>query len=110
MKTDEWVVYIIQSESRKLYTGITTNLERRFDEHQKGQKKGARFFHFSKAKKIVFCERHPNRSEASKRESAIKKMNRTDKIYLIESSRPEKKSSPSSSDSKENSGVKDGAD
>lgn len=83
-KSNAWVVYIIQSEFNKLYTGITNDLERRFNEHLNSQKKKARFFHFSKPDKIVFCESHPNRSEASKRECAIKKMSRKEKIALIE--------------------------
>lgn len=79
-----WKVYIIQTESGKLYTGITNNLERRFAAHQK-QQKGARFFHFSSPHKIVFQESYPNRSEASKREFSLKKMSRKEKLELIES-------------------------
>lgn len=78
---DEWVVYIIQTESGNLYTGITNNLKRRFEDHRKGQK-GARFFHFSPPKKILYYESRPNRSEASKRERAIKKMSRKEKLEL----------------------------
>lgn len=80
--SNEWVVYIIQTQSGKFYTGITNNLEQRFDNHQK--KRGARFFHFSSAEKIVFCEPQPNRSEATKREIAIKKMSRKEKLTLME--------------------------
>lgn len=80
----EWVVYVIQTTSGKLYTGITNNLKRRFDQHQ-SHDKGARFFHFSTPEKVVFQETHPNRSEASKRESAIKKMRREEKLALIQS-------------------------
>jgi putative endonuclease len=75
-------VYIIQAESGSLYTGITNDLERRFEEHQ-NHRGGARFFHFSSPEKIVFKEPHPNRSQASKRESAIKKMSRAQKLALI---------------------------
>lgn len=78
----EWEVYVIQTTSGKLYTGITNNLKRRFEEHQT-QRKGARFFHFSSPDRIVFRESHPNRSEASKREVAIKKMRREEKLALI---------------------------
>ncbi len=66
MKThvpSEWVVYMIQTQSGKLYTGITNDLERRFNAHQT-KRKGARFFHFSKSEKIVFSESQPNRSKA----------------------------------------------
>ncbi|MBA3957571.1 MAG: GIY-YIG nuclease family protein [Parachlamydiaceae bacterium] len=79
-----WEVYIIQTVSGKLYTGITNNFERRFDNHVT-RKKGARFFNFSEPLKVVFREPHPNRSEASIRESAIKKMTRKEKLELISS-------------------------
>lgn len=77
-----WVVYMIETRCGKLYTGITNKLEERFKAHQTKQK-GARFFHFSDPVKIVYCEPHPNRSEASKRESAIKKMARIEKLAMI---------------------------
>lgn len=81
-ETKTWTVYIIQAESGNLYTGITTDLERRFEEHKK-KRKGASFFHFSSPDRIVFQESHPDRSSASIRESAIKKMSRQEKIKLI---------------------------
>lgn len=82
-KDEPWEVYIIETTSGKLYTGITNHLDQRFNDHQSG-KKGAKFFRISKPKSIVFREKHPNRSEASKRESAIKKMSRAEKLELIE--------------------------
>lgn len=80
MKTG-WTVYIIQTHSGKLYTGITTCLEKRFQAHS-GQAKGAKFFRTSPPQKLMFSESHPNRSEASKRESEIKKMTRAEKLKL----------------------------
>jgi len=72
---------MIQTECGKLYTGITNQLEKRFDAHKEGR--GARFFRVAKPCKIVFRESHPDRSSASKRESAIKKMSRQEKILLL---------------------------
>ena len=83
MNTKQWVVYIIETESGKLYTGITNRLEQRFNAHRTKQK-GARFFNFSEPIKIVYSEPCPNRSEASKREAAIKKMSRSEKLSLID--------------------------
>jgi putative endonuclease len=80
-KDKAWEVYIIQAVSGKLYTGITNNLERRFSNHM--QSGGARFFHFSSPEKVVYRESRPNRSEASKREIAIKRMSRKEKLELI---------------------------
>lgn len=81
MAKEKWIVYIIQTESGKLYTGITKDLDRRFGEH-KEKKKGARFFRISNPEKILHQETYPNRSEASKRESEIKKMTREEKLAL----------------------------
>lgn len=78
----EWEVYIIQTEKNTLYTGITTDLDRRLSEHQ-GRGKGARYFRLAKAGRVVFRERHPNRSSATKREAQIKAMSRTQKLALI---------------------------
>jgi putative endonuclease len=78
-----WFVYIVQAENGHYYTGITTDLERRFSEHQNKQK-GARFFNTSAAKAMVYSESQPDRSSASKREAAIKKLTRKAKIKLIE--------------------------
>lgn len=81
-KCSTWEVYMIQTESGKLYTGITNDMTRRFDAH-KNKRQGARFFHISSPESIVFREVHPNRSEASKRESAIKKLTRAEKLTLL---------------------------
>lgn len=78
----QWKVYIIRAEDGKLYTGITTDLERRFADHKKG-KSGAKFFRISPAESIAYCESQPNRSEALKRESQIKKMSLDQKLKLI---------------------------
>lgn len=83
MDLSDWFVYIVEAENGHFYTGITTNLARRLTEHQTKQG-GARFFHTSAAKQIVYQEPHPDRSSASKREAAIKKMSRKAKITLIE--------------------------
>ncbi|HSX10270.1 MAG TPA: GIY-YIG nuclease family protein [Chlamydiales bacterium] len=77
-----WKVYIIRTKSGKLYTGITTDLERRFNEHR--TKSGAQFFNTSAPDYVVYTESYPNRSEATKREIEIKKMSRSQKITLID--------------------------
>ncbi len=72
---------MIETENGALYTGITTDLERRYAEHLSG-KKGAKFFRANKPKKIVFKEEHPTRSSATKREIAIKALSRSAKLKL----------------------------
>jgi len=83
MSLSDWFVYIVEAENGHFYTGITTDLARRLTEHQTKQG-GARFFHTSAAKQIVYQEPHPDRSSASKREAVIKKLSRKAKITLIE--------------------------
>ena len=83
MSQSDWFVYIVEAQNGHFYTGITTDLARRLTEHQTKQG-GARFFHTSAAKQIVYQEPHPDRSSASKREAAIKKLSRKAKITLIE--------------------------
>lgn len=82
MKADKWEVYIIEAESGHFYTGITTDLDRRFEDHLNG-KKGAKFFRISSPIRILFRETHLTRSLASQRESAIKKLTRQQKEELI---------------------------
>ncbi|MFQ3335911.1 MAG: putative endonuclease, partial [Candidatus Arcticimaribacter sp.] len=65
-----------------LYTGITTNLERRIFEHNES-KKGAKYTRNKRPVNLEYSERHPDRSTASKREYCIKKLSRLEKLKLI---------------------------
>jgi putative endonuclease len=82
MKEVIWFVYIIQSENGSLYTGITTDVERRFKEHATSPK-GAKFFRGKIPVEVVFQQTFPDRSSASKFEAQVKKMTRANKIKLI---------------------------
>ncbi|MCY4046185.1 MAG: GIY-YIG nuclease family protein [Cellvibrionales bacterium] len=84
-KQQLWLLYIIETQGSKLYTGITTDVARRFNEHYSDPIKGAKFFRTDKPKKVLYQEAFCNRSEASKREQEIKKMSRKQKILLINS-------------------------
>ena len=77
-----WYVYIIEASDGSLYTGITTDVERRFTEHG-GTDKGARFFRGRKPIKVVYTENHPDRGSALRREAEIKKLKRVNKLKLI---------------------------
>ncbi|WP_127716645.1 GIY-YIG nuclease family protein [Halobacteriovorax sp. HLS] len=80
-----WFVYIIETTSNKFYTGITTDVERRFNEHLNDKKKGAKFFRSNRPKKVVYIEEFENRSLASKREYEIKQLTRQQKEKLLKS-------------------------
>ncbi|MEK7564839.1 MAG: GIY-YIG nuclease family protein [Patescibacteria group bacterium] len=76
-----YFVYIIECKDKSLYTGITTDIERRFREHKNGM--GGSYTRAKKVIKIVYKEKHPNRSSALKCEAEIKSWNRTKKLNLI---------------------------
>jgi putative endonuclease len=67
----------------KLYTGISTDPERRFFEHLLDNKKGAKFFRSDSPQKIIHCEEFTTMSEALKREAEIKKFTSTKKRALF---------------------------
>ena len=79
----KWQVYIILCTDNSLYTGITTDVERRLAQH--GTVRGAKYFRGRKPRRVVFLESGHSRSTASKREAAIKKLPRADKDRLIDS-------------------------
>jgi putative endonuclease len=83
----EWFVYIVKTQCNALYTGITTNVERRFCEHlacfNGESQKGAKYFRGRKPKEIVYVESSENRSTATKREYEIKRMKTVVKRKLI---------------------------
>ncbi len=83
MKSNSWWVYIIECQSGKLYTGISTDPERRFLEHRDDPKKGAKFFRGDKPSKIIFRNECENRAEASKKEYRIKSLTLKKKKELI---------------------------
>jgi len=80
-----WFVYMILTEKNRLYTGIATDVERRFVEHLCDSAKGAKFFRSDRPVMVVYYEEHTNRSEASVREAQIKKLNRLAKDKLVKS-------------------------
>ena len=78
-----WWVYMIRSRRGRLYTGITTDVERRFSEHCGNARRGAKFFRTDPAEEVVYRLPCADRSEASRREAAIKKLSREGKLKLL---------------------------
>lgn len=79
----QWYVYIIRATDQSLYTGITTDVERRFAEHQSGRA-GAKYFRGRSPEEVVMVESGHDRSSASIREAQIKKLTREQKLELID--------------------------
>ena len=78
-----WTVYILRCADTSLYTGVTTDLERRLKEHNNCDKKGAKYTRTRRPVTLSYSERHKDRSSACRREAEIKKMSRSNKLRLI---------------------------
>ncbi|MDD2310720.1 MAG: GIY-YIG nuclease family protein [Desulfuromonadaceae bacterium] len=78
-----WQVYIILCSDNTLYTGITTDLQRRFCQHASGR--GAKYFRGRHPVRVVFKESGHTRSTAGTRELEIKDLARAEKLTLISS-------------------------
>jgi len=83
MKKNEWFVYIVECCDGTLYTGITTELNRRIEEHNSSEK-GAKYTKSRRPVKLIHVELTENRSLASKMESEIKKLSRSEKLKHID--------------------------
>ena len=77
----EWVVYILECKDKTLYTGITSDIKRRIEQHNAG--KGAKYTMVRRPVKLLITFEMPSRSEAMKREYQIKQMTRKEKLLLI---------------------------
>ncbi len=74
--------YILRCADGTFYTGVTTNLARRVEEHNQG--KGARYTAPRRPVELLWSDRFPNRSLAQRREAEIKRWRRDRKEALIE--------------------------
>ncbi len=79
-----YFVYILKCSDNTLYTGITKDIAKRLDEHNTSPK-GAKYTKARRPVELVYNESSLDRSSASKREYAIKKLTKTKKLLLIES-------------------------
>ena len=72
-----WSVYIILCTDDTLYTGISIDVYKRYQQHANG--KGAKYFRGRQPKQLIYLESGHNRSSATKREISLKKLSREDK-------------------------------
>ena len=84
-----YYVYMLRCENDILYTGITTDVKRRFYEHKKvnGSKKGAKFTKSHKPEKIEMVWKTNSKSDALKLEIRIKSLDKNDKELLIKNNK-----------------------
>jgi len=80
-----WFVYIIRCFDGSLYTGITTDVARRFDEHASGKAKSAKYLRGRSPLELVYKRETGSHSEALSEERRIKRLPKVKKIRLISS-------------------------
>lgn len=82
--TAAWWVYLLQCNDQSLYVGITTDLQRRLQEHNGMTPGGARYTRSRRPVRLVWSEPSDSRSAAAQREAAIRKLSRIQKEQLIQ--------------------------
>ncbi|WP_086023613.1 GIY-YIG nuclease family protein [Shewanella loihica] len=78
-----WSLYMIRCANGHLYTGITTDIDRRFKEHSDNGPKTAKYLRGKGPLTLVYHEQVGCRSDALKREIAVKRLTKTQKVALI---------------------------
>ena len=81
---NKWYVYIVECSDGSLYTGITTDVDRRLLEHNYSFK-AAKYTRSRRPVRMIWTKEVANRSEASKEEYRIKRLKRKQKLELIKS-------------------------
>jgi putative endonuclease len=81
-KQNNWYIYILECSDKSLYTGITTNIDRRVLEHNTG--KGSKYTKIRRPVKLIALFNAENRSQASKEEYRIKQLTKKEKLKLCE--------------------------
>ncbi len=84
-----WYLYILRCKDGTLYTGITTDVDKRLEAHRSG--KGAKYTRGRSPLELVYRETCGSHSEALKRERKIKSLTREEKQKLIESEENQEK-------------------
>jgi len=81
-----WFVYVVRCRDGSLYTGVSTDVLERVAKHNAGL--GARYTRARRPVEVVHVERKRSKSNALRREAAIKSLSRADKLRLVESGAP----------------------
>jgi putative endonuclease len=78
-----YFLYVLECSDSTLYTGITTDIDRRLREHNTDSKKGSKYTRARRPVRILAAKIYKGRSEASKAESKFKKLSRKEKLEEI---------------------------
>lgn len=76
-----WLVYIVECADKSLYTGVTSDLEKRMSVHAAG--KGAKYTRHRRPLILRYTEAVDSKGDALRRETAIKALDRAAKLALI---------------------------
>jgi putative endonuclease len=80
-KAETWFVYVLECIGGKLYTGITNDIDRRFDRHASG--KGAIYTRLNPPIRVLACNAYSSKSEAAKVEYQLKQLSRSRKLEWV---------------------------
>jgi len=80
---DKWHIYILRCADGTLYTGITTDPQRRVAEHNGDNRLGARYTRGRRPVRLAYHEAAADRAAAARREAAIKRLTRREKLALV---------------------------
>ena len=83
MTSREWHLYIIQCSDDSFYTGITTDVGRRFQEHMEQGRKSARYVRGRGPLRLVFVEKIGGKGEAYRIEKKVKGLSKEEKHRLV---------------------------
>lgn len=78
-----WFLYLLRCNDGSLYTGITTNLSRRLQEHDSSDARGAKALRGKRPVKLVFSDSMTDRSSAQSAEYKIKQLSKQEKEQLV---------------------------
>ena len=77
-----WFLYVVRCCDGTLYTGVTTDLNRRVNEHNTS-KRGAKYTKTRRPVNLIWSNKYNNRSEAQSAEYSFKKLSRKEKLDII---------------------------
>lgn len=78
-----WFTYLLRCADNSLYAGVTTDLDRRLQEHNKSNIKGAKYTRVRRPVTLVYSEPAGSRQQACKREYQIRKLSKKEKEKLV---------------------------
>ncbi len=81
---NNWFLYLIRCKHGRLYTGITTDVERRFEEHKSSNKKASKYLRGKTPLKLVMKKKIGSKGMALKIEAKIKKLSKIKKELLVD--------------------------